>query len=172
MEQVMVAKGLHERGTSMRRLAKPLGVSDGTVRYRLKRLERGGADGRSNQPTAVDGYEAAIAAIQERLGDARLTGRGRPVAARQIYELLVRDHGYGGSERAVMRHLNRLSGVPKERAIRRVETPPGVQAQLDWFEVRAPIGGRRRELQVRIGTLSHSRARLTDVEASSPWPSA
>lgn len=59
---------------------------------------------------------------------------------RQIYKGLVRDHGYRGSYKAVARHLNRRYSKPKVRALRRVETPPDVQAQHDCFKVRVPIG--------------------------------
>lgn len=44
------------------------------------------------------------------------------------------------------------------QAIRRVETPPGVQAQHDWFDFASRIGGERQELHGLIGTLAHSRA--------------
>ena len=159
-EQVMVAKGMIGRGVSVRGLAEQLGVTEGALRYRLKRLgapER--ADGRSQQPTALDGLEAHVEAIQERLDDGRLKGKGRPCQVREIYEILVRDHAYTGSYRAVVRHLRRKHGAPKIRALRRVETPPGVQAQHDWFETKAPVGPRREKLRVLVGALSHSRAR-------------
>jgi len=157
----MVANGMNERGMSVRQLASQLGVTEGALRYRLKKLGEGpGEDGRARQPTALDGYEAAVHGIQVALEDGRLTGEGRPCQARMIYELLVRDHGYRGSYQAVVRHLRRKHGRPKVRALRRVETPPGVQAQHDWFEVRVPIGGLRRRVQALIGTLSHSRAKF------------
>ena len=156
----MVARAMKDRGTSIRQLAKQLEVTEGALRYRLKMGSEPKADGRAMQPTALDGYEAAVLAIQERLGDGRLTGEGRPSQAQEIYRILVRDHGYAGSYRAVVRHLNRRYGKPKLRALRRVETPPGVQAQHDWFEVRAPIGAKRRRIQALVGTLSHSRARF------------
>lgn len=156
----MVAKAMKERGTSVRQLAKQLGVTEGALRYRLKQAGARRADGRAAQPTALDGLESAVRTIQERLGDGRLSGEGRPVQARQIYEVLVRDFGYGGSYRAVVRHLRRWYGTPKERALRRVETPPGVQAQHDWFEAQAPIGRKRPRLQALVGALSHSRARF------------
>lgn len=46
------------------------------------------------------------------------------------------------------------------RALRRVATRMGVQAQHDWFEVRVPLGGKARTIQALLGTLSHSRARF------------
>ena len=163
-EQVMVAKGMQERGTSIRQLARQLGVSEGALRYRLRRLEAGECiDGRRHKPTALDGLEEVVEQVQERLGDGRLTGRGRPCQVREIHEVLMRDYGYTGSYQAVVRHLRRKHGTPKVRALRRVETPPGAQAQHDWFEVEAPIGPKRRQLQMLVGALSHSRARFSWV---------
>lgn len=160
-EQVMVAKGMNEQGTSVRQLAHQLGVTEGAVRYRLKRLgEPERRDGRARQSTALDGYEDVVEALQERLGDGRLRGEGRPCQVRELHELLVREHGYSGSYQAVVRYLRRKHGTPKVRALRRVETPPGVQAQHDWFEVEVPIGSKKQKRQMLTGTLSHSRARF------------
>lgn len=160
----MVAMGMQERGTSVRQLARQFGVSEGALRYRLKRgTEPPRPDGRTQQATALDGLEAVVEGLQERLEDARLTGEGRPCQVREIYEVLAREHGYRGSYQAVVRHLRRKHGPPRVRALRRVETPPGVQAQHDWYEVETRVGGRPEQLQVLTGTLSHSRARFSWV---------
>lgn len=157
----MVAKGMKQRGASVRQLARQLGVSEGALRYRSRRQAEGTVvDGRSLQATALDGYEEMVEALQERLGDGRLSEQGRPCQVRELYELLVRDHAYAGSYQAVVRYLRRKHGVPRVRALRRVETPPGVQAQHDWFEVQVPIGSRTQRRQMLVGTLSHSRARF------------
>ena len=141
-DEILVASRMRERGASVRRLAKDLGVTEGAVRYRLKRLGEGGRlDGRAGKTTAVDGYEEVVEAIQERLGDGRLLGEGLPCQVRLIYEALVRDHGYAGSYQSVVRHVRRKHGKPRLRAIRRVETPAGVQAQHDWFEDRGEAAG-------------------------------
>ena len=163
--EIRVVLRMRERGASVRCLARDLGVTEGAVRYRLKRLgESGRPDGRQGKATALDGYGEVVEAVQERLGDGRLTGAGRPCQVRLIYEALVRDHGYAGSYQAVVRHIRRKHGKPRVRAVRRVETPPGVQAQHDWFEERVPIGARRVELGLLLGTLSYSRAKFC-------WPS-
>ena len=48
---MLVAKGMSGRGTSMRKLAGPLGVTEGALRYRLQKLEAESTrDGRSDQP--------------------------------------------------------------------------------------------------------------------------
>ena len=41
----MVAKGMAERGTSVRQLAGQLGVTESALRYRLKKLEQGPRSG-------------------------------------------------------------------------------------------------------------------------------
>ena len=163
----MVAEGMIERGVSIRQMARQLGVREGALRYRLKRRqEPERPDGRSHKPTALDRYEDVVHVILERLGDVRLTGEGRPAQARQVYEILTRDHGFTGSCKSVSRHLERRYGRPPVRALRRIETPPGVQAQHDWFEVAATIAGEALRLPVMVGTLSHSRARFPWVSRS------
>lgn len=163
----MVAEGMIGRGSSVRAVARQLGVTEGALRYRLRERARGDrVDGRALQPPAVDGYEAAIHGILEQLGDGRLRGEGRPAQARQVYEILRRDYGFSGSYKSVVRHLARRYGTPPLRALRRVETPPGVQAQHDGFEVETTVAGARVRLPVRVGTLSHSRARFAWVSRS------
>jgi transposase len=160
-EQVMVADGMVRKGTSIRQVSRQLGVSEGALRYRLRKRAAGATvDGRSRQASAVSGFEEAVQAILERLEDGRLSGEGRPAQARQVYEALSRDYSYTGSYRAVVRHLRQRFGVPRVRALRRVETPPGVQAQHDWFEASATLQGRRQTLYFLVGVLSHSRARF------------
>lgn len=159
----MVADGMIERGVSIRQMARQLGVRESALRYRLRRRRQGAADGRSCKPTALDTFETVVHTVLERLEDVRITGEGRPAQARQVYELLCRDHGFIGSYKSVVRHIRRRYGVPPVRALRRVETPAGVQAQHDWFEVATLVGGEPIRLPVLVGTLSHSRARFAWV---------
>jgi transposase len=163
-EQIMVAESMIERGVSIRTMAKQLGVRDRALRYRLKRQRDGIVDGRRVKPTALDGLEAAVHTLLERFEDVRLTGEGRPAQARQVYEVLCRDFGFTGSYKSVLRHLERTYGRPPVRALRRVETPPGVQAQHDWFQEDTVLAGEPVSLPVMVGTLSHSRGRF-------PWVS-
>ena len=73
--EIGVAMRMRDRGASVRGLAKHLGVTEGALRYRLKRTQEvGRSDGRARQSTALDGYEEIVEAVQERLGDGRLTG--------------------------------------------------------------------------------------------------
>src|SRR5690606_15376609 len=155
---VMIALEMVGRGSSVRQVASQLGVDESTLRYRLNRLSDA-ADGRRDRAAALDGWDEIVDAVLVRFHDPRAeaAGRGR-CSTRMLYELLAREHGFTGSYQAVRRYLTRRFGRPPEQAVRRVETPPGVQAQHDWFEWEAELGGERRAVYGLIGTLSHSRA--------------
>jgi transposase len=160
-EQIMVGAGMVARGTSIRRVAGQLGVAEGTLRYQMRKARDSRPDGRARQRTALDGFEPVVDAILERLEDGRKEGTGRPVQARVVFEILQRDYRYHGSYHAVVRHLRRRFGVPPVRALRRVETPAGVQAQHDWFDAQVRFRGNERvTLRLLVGTLSYSRARF------------
>lgn len=163
----MVAEGMVQRGISVRQLARQFGVRESALRYRLRKQAEGErSDGRAQKPTALDHYEEAVHSILERLDDGRLRGEGRPAQVREVFEILRRDYDFQGSYKSVVRHLARRYGTPPLRALRRVETPPGVQAQHDWFEAETSVAGERVHLPFLVGTLSHSRARFPWVSRS------
>jgi transposase len=164
-EQIVIMdQVIQQGGLSGRAAAHALGVTEGALRYRRKRLASGAVDGRTQQPTALVGYEAAVDTLVTALAD------GEAVSARLVYEALVAQHGYRGSYPAVVRYLRRQRATPRVRAVRRVETPPGMQAQHDWFDWRVEVEGSVTTLHGLLGTLSHSRGsavwlsrRLTQV---------
>ena len=62
---------------------------------------------------------------------------GREVAGLNLaalHDWLVTEYGYAGSLRSVQRFVRARYPRPKLRARRRIETPPGAQAQADWAE--------------------------------------
>jgi len=100
-----------------------------------------------------------VAGVVTRFGDARVTpGSTTRCQARTVFDVLVREFGFAGSYQAVRRHLRRHFGAAPVQALRRVELPPRVQAQHDWFEWQGRLGGERRTPLGLIGTLAHSRA--------------
>lgn len=100
-----------------------------------------------------------MTAVLERFGDARVTPESATrCEARQVYDVLVREYGFAGSYQAVRGYLRRRFGPAPVQAVRRVELPPGVQAQHDWFEDEVGIAGERVPGYGLIGTLSFSRA--------------
>jgi transposase len=158
-EQVMMASEMVARAVSVRRVATQLGVDESTLRYRLARAHDA-PDGRCARATALAGWDARVDAVLTRFDDARVIADGSGHCETQmLHRLLVREQGFAGSYQAVRRYLRRRF-PPMLQAIRRVETPPGVQAQHDWFDFAARIGGALQALHGLIGTLSHSRGRF------------
>ncbi len=151
----MMDESIREGRVSGRAAAQTLGVTEGALRYRRQRLATGARDRRADQATALDGYEPAVAAVLQQL--APTAGGDRPVCGQLVYEALVADHGYRGSYPALVRYLRRLRGIPPVRAIRRIETPPGAQAQHDWLEERVELAGAPVRVFGLLGTLAHSR---------------
>ena len=142
-DQVMMASEWIGRGLSQRTVARQLGVSEATLRYRRQRAATDAGDGRRDRRSALDGFEPAVTSALEDLVDPRRPER--PVAARLVFDALVRDHGYAGSYPALVRYLRRLRGVPPVRALRRVETPPGGKVERRvrvWHAAAAPLFAR------------------------------
>jgi transposase len=138
-EEVVTIEVLAERGVPGRAIARTLGVDEKTVRYRLARLREPRPDGRS-KPFAAEALAEVIRVWME-----RHEGRGRNVAA--LYDHLVVEHDYRGSYKSVQRYVRAHYPRPRRRARRRVETPPGAQAQVDWAEHPGVwIAGRREPL--------------------------
>lgn len=153
---LVVMDVLREKGWSTRATARQLGVDESTVRYHMERRETGAVDGRSTQQEACAAWGGVIGAWMAEQGERE----GRPEAVRLLYEELAERHGYDGSYKAVLRYVRRRMAAPRLRPIRRVETAPGAQAQVDWFE-KVPVHveelGGRTELDALVVALSHSR---------------
>ncbi|MBV8075170.1 MAG: hypothetical protein JO284_02165, partial [Planctomycetaceae bacterium] len=134
-EQIVTIEVLHQRGQSATRTAQILGVTEGAVRYHLRRARDVARDGR-RKPARIEvlGLEAAVAhwwhAEAERLGGER------PPRVQQLHEFLRAEHGYDGSSKSVRKFVRARFGRPRLRPFRRIETPPGAQTQSDLGEFR------------------------------------
>lgn len=125
---------LLERGHTKSGVARLLGVTEGTVRYHERRMKSGAIDGRSLQRGAASVHADAIAYWREEQGDAAIN-------LAELHGWLTREHGYSGSLRSIQRYWKRTFPAPAIRARRRVETPPGAQAQVDWAHFRGVLIG-------------------------------
>lgn len=143
---------LHERGLSNRAIARQLGVHEHAVRYRLARMASGAPDRRGDRARSVEPWAPAIAHWMTSAAE-----RGVNLVALDAW--LRAEHGYAGSYKAVQRFVRAKYPKPKLRVRRRVETPPGAQAQTDWAEFpRMRVGGETVALHAFHLVLSHSRA--------------
>jgi transposase len=152
-EEVVTIRVLSEKHVPARAIARQLGVAESTVRYHLQRAHAGAVDGRKEKPFAAVSF---LPAIEAWLGE---HGRAaRPVNSRDLYEHLVRVHGYSRSYKSVLRYVRRRFGFPKIRTYRRVETPPGAQSQTDWGEFPGfDLGAGPQPMHALVMALSFSR---------------
>ena len=152
---VMIAKDMVDRSRSVRQVAADFGVDESTLRYRL-RWAADAPDGRRERASVLAGWDERIDAVLARFEDARVVPEGRGYCQAQVlHGMLRREYQFAGSYQAVRRYLRRRFGTGPVQAIRRVETPPGVQAQHEWFDVESGIAGERWAMHGLLGTLSH-----------------
>lgn len=153
----MTVQELARRGMSGRAIARTLEVTEGTVRYHLRRQAVGAVDGRSKQ-------EFLAAGCHERIADwlSSCEREGESVNLALLHEWLVKESDYAGSLRSLQRYVGARFPKPRQRARRRVETPPGAQAQADWAWFGGVlIAGESADLQAFRLKLSHSRKSAT-----------
>jgi transposase len=146
MNTELVAKivALFHGGASVNRIALSLGVSRRTVYRALGQVEQargGGSPSASPRPKAtrgskLDAYEPAIADLLARYPD---------ISVRRIHEEL-RPLGYTGGYTVLSERVLRLRPAPTATPVRRFETAPGEQAQMDYstYDLDFTDEGRRR----------------------------
>lgn len=147
----MTLKVLASKGEPNTRIARLLGVTEGAVRYHKRRsdMDHNG----NSKPRKAQGLAEVIAYWVE-----THRSQDRPVNVKDLYEYLVLEFGYEGSYKSVLRYVRSIYGKPAIRTYRRVETPPGAQAQIDWGEYPGVrVGHETVNLHAFVMTLSHSR---------------
>lgn len=158
-EQIVTIEVLHEKGQSQSQAARLLGVSEGAVRYHLRRAREGADDGR-RKSSLIEQLGLAEAVAHWWGVQTELLGPERPPSVQVLHDFLRAEHGYDGSYKSVRKYVRAQFGMPVVRPFRRVETPPGAQTQSDWGEFRSvdlgdPDGPAT--LYAFVMVLSHSR---------------
>jgi transposase len=155
--EVVTLQVLKEKGETNRAIATRLGVSEGAVRYHLRRRQAQAVDGRKKLALLDQLGLEQVVEHWWRWQESMLPP-GRPPNIQALWTHLVDEHGYAGSYKSVRKYVREKYAPPKRRPFRRIETPPGAQAQSDWFEETIDIGddGPQR-LYGFVMTLSHSR---------------
>lgn len=152
----MTLQVLSEKGQSKRAIARELGVSEGVVRYHLRRQATGAKDGRKKL-CLVDKLGLTEVVEHWWREQLELLPQGRSPNVQQLWQLLVNEYDYSGSYKSVTKYVRGKFPKPALRPLRRVETPPGAQVQSDWMEDWICIAGERVKVYGFIMTLSHSR---------------
>lgn len=132
-------------------IARKLRVSEGAIRYRVKRHLSGKKDGRKEKASALDRYYALMKQWEEDYSDEY----HRP-AMKTLFECLQKDYGYKGSYDAFRRYLGKhFSGFHGRVTRIRMETPPGALTFVDWKEdVAVQMGGWGQWIKVQVLCMS------------------
>jgi transposase len=127
-------------GASLRRIARELRVSYHSVRRALREIEQARSGCSVPQPaprgSQLDAFEPAIRDLLSRYPD---------ITARRVLEEL-RGHGYTGGYTVLSQRVRQLRPRPTVAPVRRFETAPGAQAQMDYstYDLDFSDEGRRR----------------------------
>jgi hypothetical protein len=125
----------------------------------LQRAAAGAVDGRKDKAFIAAAYLEALDAYLEATNQVSPANVTALKASPDNYEFLVAEHDYPGSLRSVQRYVKQAFPAPAVRARRRVETPPGAQAQADWAHFPGVlVAGDRVDLLAFAVQLSFSRA--------------
>ena len=117
-------------GASIRRIAQSLHISRRTVRRALDRVERArGADPTTKLPQFSPRRGSQLDAHQDAITD--LLARYPDITTQRIHEELRR-LGYQGSYSLLCKRVRTLRPRPVVPPVRRFETAPGQQAQMDY----------------------------------------
>ncbi len=182
MPKVQSILALHQQGWPFVRIARELGLHRDTVaRYvslQAKPAEAppGSADPKPAQapPGSEDSkpaevrssarYQVAGRSDCEPLREIIQQKLDLGLEAKRIHQDLVDEHQFSGSYWSVMRFVRRLHAI-HELPFRRIERPPGEEAQVD-FGTGIPVmtaEGRRRKTHVFRIVLSYSRKAYSEV---------
>lgn len=134
-EQIVTIQVLHERHQSQSETARILGVSEGAVRYHLRRAREGATDGRL-KPSQIERLGLADVVDHWWQAQVDLLGQQRPPSVQLLHEFLRDEYGFCGSYKSVRKFVRARYGPAPIRPFRRIETPPGAQTQSDWGEFR------------------------------------
>jgi len=156
-DEIVTIHVLKEKGESNRAVARRLGVSEGAVRYHLRRKKANAVDGRGKMCLIEKAGLTAAVEHWWRTQEAVLP-KDRPPNVCELWTHLVDEYSFDGSYKSVRKYVRKTFPAPKLRPFRRVETPPGAQMQSDWLETTIDIGeDEPQKVYGFVMTLSHSR---------------
>jgi transposase len=151
---------LKRQGLSITQIAAHTGFNRRTIRKYLTEPATPYYGPRAPRPTKLDAFHGYL--------EGRLAGG---VWNAKVLLREIRERGYTGGYTALKDYLQ-----PKRReaavvAVRRFETPPGHQAQMDWGHLGAVLGeDGTQKLYGFVFTLSYSRAMYADLATDQTLP--
>jgi transposase len=150
-----------QQGLSITQISALTGYSRPTIRKYLAQTKIPRYGPRQPRPTLLDAYRPFL---EERL---KAGVWNAVVLLRELKE-----QGYSGGYTAVKDFLRPLRKEAHTVAVRRFETPPGKQAQVDWADLGdlTDLDGTKHRLNGFVLTLGYSRASFFDIATDQKLP--
>ena len=157
----MTLKILRLKGETNQAIAKRLDVTEGAVRYHLRRQAENAADGREKL-SLVEQLQLVEVVDFWWADQVASLAANRPPSVKALWSYLVDEYDYDGSYKSVRKFVRQRFPKPVKRPFRRIETPPAAQVQSDWLETKVKLRSDDGVVEVVklygfVMTLSHSR---------------
>lgn len=155
---------LKTQNLSNREIARRLGISRNTVNHHLLKTDSNGAKAPPGAEAPKDLCSHASRSHCQAFAEVIEAKVQQDLSAKRIHQDLVTEHGFTGSYYSVRRYVGTLQ-QSRPLPFRRMEAPPGQEAQID-FGTGAPIitaAGKRRRTHVFRIVLSCSRKAYSEA---------
>ena len=152
---------LKRQGLSISRISDETGFDRKTIRKYLQEKAIPKYGPREIRPTLLDPFKTFI---DEKLKAGVWNG--------SVLHRLLKEQGYTGGYTAVKDYLRPKREEANHVAVRRFETPPGHQAQVDWGDmgdITLPDDSKK-SISAFVLTLGHSRAMFAEVVVDQKLP--
>ncbi|NLI11753.1 MAG: IS21 family transposase [Peptococcaceae bacterium] len=154
VDKEIIRKLYNVQGKSIRLIARELGCARQTVRKAIQDAEPPKYNLTKPRPKPVIGQIKAI--LEQWMEEDKDSPLKQRHTGRRIYERLVEEYDYQGSESGIRRLLGQLRRKEKETFVP-LEFTPGSNAQCDWCEATVVIAGAKTLAQVFLIRLGNSR---------------
>lgn len=156
-----IRKAYYVEGLSIREIGRQLHHGRDLVRKAIDQAQPEGY--RLKEPRSAPVLAPYKSRIDTLILESEQLPRKQRYTGHKIYQLLKAE-GYQGSEGGVHHYVSQARKARKhQQAYLPLEFAPGQDAQVDWGEVIAEIGGKRQSVQIFVMRLNHSKARFVMV---------
>jgi transposase len=153
-----IRKAYYLEGLSIRAIGKRLHHSRRLIRKAIDHAQPEGYRLKQERPaTVLAPYKLKI---EELIKESDQSPRKQRYTGHKIYQLLQAE-GYSGGEGSVHNYVSQQRKTKKHRqAYLPLAFEAGQDAQVDWGEVVAEIGGERQKVQIFVMHMNHSKVRF------------
>ena len=160
-EEVVTVHVLRQTGETNQAIATRLGITEGAVRYHLRRQAEAACDRRAKL-SLIEELQLTEVIDHWHADQLERLPPGRSPNLHSLWTFLVDEYAYAGSYKSVRKFVRDRYPAAAKRPLRRIETPPAAQTQSDWLETSVRLLGDEGavglvKLYGFVMTLSHSR---------------